>query len=431
MWGRTLCSIITKASPFIALLFYSPITSAKAQSSVNAQISSIQFVHEKVPIGKVTLEASYESSNSIFDSEPFMPQSEFHFYSFFETDRAGDRSFDIDSSVFRISTFKNNYFWVGRTHPLQEDLWDHPTLTTSAIGARWVQNQSNPFQPRASGWIGTGTHFRDSSTGIFLKACYSPLFLPHFGPSIEFSEFRDATGTRFARLPPQQIQINEQILPLRYRILIGNIRNIILQPQYLVEFGHDLEWQQLSLITWSAPSPSPKISTSGILKVTASDASVLATIQPTFPRQTFYALRWMIQQSHIESEISATYEKSSQQTTLSASLNFKEFIKLGYLTSFEQVPTPAEINSPIYAKNLLWLEATIKLFREKLTSTLHFEQHLDETSQDYWISTNLEYQLSPLTTLFFRTHTIAGHEESYFGNWKALDSIALGGKYEW
>lgn len=431
MRGRNFFSIIKTASPFIALLYCSFIALAEAQPRLNTQISGIQFAHEKTPIGKVTLNVNFESLSSVSHSQSSIPLAEFHFYSFFETDRTGDRSFDIDSSVFRFSPLENHYFWIGRTHPLQEDSRDLLILTTSAIGTRWVQNQSNPLQPRTSGWVGMGVHSRELTTGLFFTASYSPLFLPHFGPSVEFSESNDATGTRFARLPPQQILIHEQMLPLRYRILTGNIRNIILQPQYLIELGHDLEWQRLSMITWSAPSPSPKISTSGVLKVTPSDASVLATVQPTFPRETFYALRWLIQKSHLQAEFHATYEKSTQETTFSGSLSFKNFIKLGYLTSFERNESPGQINTPVYAKNLFWLETSIKTFRDRLTSTLHFEQHIDQKNPGYWISTDLEYQINTLTKLFFRTNTITGQDESYFGSWKALDSVALGGKYEW
>jgi|GEM_PF-3420128 len=426
--------------------------------TTTTRVSAVQFASEQIPIGRVDLQVHLRSTYTLNNfenphSSP-LPSRELHFYSFFETDRNGDRSFDLDSTLNRIALSSGSHLWIGRTHPLSESDSKNAILPTSAIGTRWVQNQSNPLESRVSGWLGIGAHFKilnrnvaERTTGLFITACFSPIFLPNFGPSIEFSETNPATGPRFARTPPSEIIINRESFPLHYRILRDDIGSIILQPQYFLEIGHQLQWQKISLMTWSAPIPSPKIHASGVLKVKQNGVSVLATVIPSFPRETFYGLRWEILTTSPlfkalnMAQIEAVYGRTlgySNQITFSASVGLRNFLTTGYLTTFrthssislDLINSPSIKNSD-YAENLFWIEISHAFLKEKLSTRLRVEQHLQSPEKDRWIHTNIDYLLERGMSIFFNTNLITGTNESYLSNWKTYDSVVIGGRYTW
>lgn len=452
--STTIPSLVKAETPHLNQSMIVPATTAR--------VSAVQFASEQMPIGRVDLQVHLHSTHTLphaFNDfkNPFsspLPSKELNFYSFFETDRNGDRSFDLDSTVGRIALNSGSYLWIGRSHPLSESLSRNAILPTSAIGTRWAQNQSNPLEPRVSGWLGIGAHFRtlDSRTssdtsGPFITATYSPIFLPSFGPSIEFSETIQATGSRFARMPPSEIAINREFFPLHYRILRSDISSIILQSQYFFEIGHQSQWkklsQKISFMAWSAPTPSPKIQASGILKVKQNEVSVLATVVPSFPREIFYCLRWQILTPSIlhNAQIEAVYGRTlgySNQITISGSVGLSKFFTTGYLTTLHtdslhslDLTNSASIKSPDYAENLFWFKISDAFLKEKLLAQLRVEQHLKPVENDRWIHANLDYSLEPGISIFLNTNLITGTDESYFGNWKAHDSVAIGGRYTW
>lgn len=415
--------MVTIHCPHLSLAF-----SGTDTPSLLAKITGTQFAPEKWPIARVDLQINRESESKLSNPNTDLALTEFHFDSFFETDRQGDQSFDLDPILWRIALIRNSYLWIGRTHPAQEMIsrthrQPSPLSPTSAIGARWVQNQSRPLTPRVSGWLGVGSHWQIPQTRTSLTVSYSPFFLPHTGPALQFSETAQATGSRFARLPPQEISVHGQILPLYYQIQPGEIRDIVLQPQYFVELGQDFFQQRISLITWSAPSPTPKIDASGVLKVTAESVFALATVHPSFPRENFYAFRWINLHSPLNSELEIVYESQSKRSTLSCSIQYQQSIQAGYLTSS---PPSHE-----YAQNLVWLEIQGTFFSNQLSSSLRIEQHLNKGQEDQWTQGQIEYKANEHLSTMITARSLTGTDSSYLAAWKILDSLAFGAAYRW
>ncbi|MCM2276966.1 MAG: hypothetical protein NDJ89_02690 [Oligoflexia bacterium] len=360
---------------------------------------------------------------------------EFHLFSFFEGDAnaGGDMSIDIDSTALRGNLSANGHFWFGRVHPLTEGDPRSAIRNTSAIGANWVQNQSNALDPRVSGWIGGGVHLKLADTGLFSTIGLSPIYLPSFGPRLTFSDEEDTRGSRFAKLPPLRYNYNGESFPMRYSIDTGSVADILLQPQYLLAFGHQSSYGRATGLFWSAPSPDPQVTTTGKLLVDAeTGVNVMVNAVPSFPRLNHYGFRYEGTGLFARPELSIIQELRSHRLTLSAAIMPLPFLQLGWLDSPGPEAPPADpANGPVsarYAKNLLWGELTPAW---KFSPTLRWERHLTEREQGFRLRQGFHFQASQNLTVAWSAEILAGEDGSYFGNWKSLDSVSLGARYQW
>ncbi len=217
---------------------------------------------------------------------------------FQETGAGRDQSFDvIEGKAVRESG--QTSFWLGRGLPWLESNSSRPADLSevrsarrrwawlSARGQSWVQNQSEVFEPIPTGWVGAGVRHRWSEHSEFSLAA-SPVFLPHFGPSLRLSADQPAEASRYGRLPPQQVRIGEALFPLRYQVDTGELSKLLLQPQIYAEWRSG----SFSLMGWSAPNPEPAIDPSAELLVREDDSRVLVTARPRFLRQDFLGMGW-------------------------------------------------------------------------------------------------------------------------------------------
>lgn len=439
---------ITNASKILgigSLALAAGIAASPARGEVmhsSISVAGQQFALESTPGSRVDLFAKISSEKSLYGGK--VARHELNFFSFFESGNAGDRSFDFDSTVSRWSVSpgeSQGHVWIGRVHPLTEGFEANAfnaVRATSAIGANWVQNQSNALAPRVSGWLGLGGHMKLGQTGLFVTAAYSPVFLPNFGPRLELSETDPAEGSRFASLPPATISLTQggPRFPLRYRVETGDLLKIVLQPQALLAAGYENDSYRLTLMAWSAPSPTPDVSTVGKVKVDSSDANVLVTATPSFARQNFLGAQWLGRGILFKPAFDLVYERSGR---LAASVRVSplRFLEAGYVTTLSEEKIAESSSEPSvstpapYSKDLLWAEAAASAFGGKLAPSLRLEQHLTKKLQGRWLKPQIGFKPDANWMLFANASVLTGPDQSYFGNWKSLDSVSMGASYQW
>ncbi|HCM38398.1 MAG: hypothetical protein A2Z97_02400 [Bdellovibrionales bacterium GWB1_52_6] len=416
-------------------LAFGPQLWAAVAPSSHLSLGAEQFARENRADPKVELNLFWASEQN---------NRELRLYSFFESGQGGDRSFDLDRAVVRVpttSTSAGGYFWLGRTHPLEEGAQGLPVETTSAIGAHWVQNQSDALNPRASGWIGAG--WSGNFEKFSLDAAASPLFLPSFGPRLDLSETDAVSGSRYARLPPQFVNSKRALVAIRYKVETGSIKNIVLQHQAYVAFGKRTELGTFRLLGWSAPSPDPELDVSDIIRVNSEDANALVTAAPRFPRQNFVAFQWRFQGKFQGANSSTTplavfesaYETGKANLSTSLSVRLLKFLRLGVLQTSalgqQALASNPALDSASYAEDLVWTELSSSLFQQRLRAALRWEQHWTSDRQGTWVRPLLEYSPEKRLILFAQANLLAGQAASYFGAWRSLDSVNTGVSYLW
>lgn len=420
----------------LALVMLTPVARAEIISP-RASIAGQQYATEEAPTSRVSLDGEMSSESTLYGRA--IPVRDLHLYSFFETGQLGDMSFDLDTMVLRARVNHYGHLWIGRNHPLQEgfEFGDANLVShTSAIGANWVQNQSNALSPRVSGWLGGGFHYKQAYTGMFVSATFSPVFLPSFGPRLDLSEHDPASGSRFATLPPAYIDINDNgvYYPMRYRVRIDDLKAIILQPQAFVAIGQENDFHRLTLMAWSAPSPAPQVKTFGKVAPTSGNVDVLVEATPQFARENFVGSQWIARGFSWQPRFEAVFEMRSQRASFSAAANPTAWLAIGGLTTVG-LPAPdpeAPVVSPNpYYKDLIWAEITPLMGASRFQPALRLEQHLSIGTTGRWLYPTLAYRMSRHTSFFASASILTGTDNSYFGNWRSLDSIAAGARFVW
>ena len=414
-------------------------TVARAEHvSPRVGVSGQQYATDLGPSSRVDLSGSITSETNLYGRN--IPSREMHLYSFFETGELGDRSFDLDTMVLRFRESDQSHFWIGRNHPLYEGFENSPStraLNTAAIGANWVQNQSEALSPRAMGWIGGGFHYKQPKNGIYFTTAFSPVFLPSFGPRVDLSEHEAAKGSHFGNLPPAYIDINNDgnYFPMRYRVKINDLKDIIFQPQFFAAVGQENDFHRLTFMIWSAPAPAPQVTTFGKVQIVSeAGVNILVEATPLFVRENFLGGQWLAHGLPWQPRIEAVYETRSNRATFSASASPLSWVSFGLMTA---VGLPAaDPASPVvapapYAKDLTWLELTPAPIGAHFSPSLRIEQHLTAGARGRWVKPLMTYRLSSITSFFAVANILTGPDRSYFGNWKSLDSVSLGARFIW
>lgn len=374
--------------------------------------SASQYAQENMPTSRAEIDATLKDGGV-----------EARLRSFVESGESGDRSIDLDPVVLRL---KQGAFWVGRAHPAAEALGIATPLPTSAIGTNWAQNQSDALRARVSGWIGLGGKLALLVPGLSVSASYSPIFLPNFGPSLVLSESESMKGARFVRLPPSYVLLSpEAPIPLRYRVQIGDLSEILFQNQFFTSLSYEVPALSAALLAWSAPSPDPRPETSAVLRIREKTLDALITAKPHFPRQRILGSRLGFKSLAWTPELQATFETESRDFTVSLAAAPARFFEFGVLHRMRSREEEFD-----YARGLTWLEGRYPI-SSRMETSLRLEQHLGAGREDRWLLPTLRFQPEPDLSFFVRASILTGTEASYFGTWRAQDSVAMGGVWTW
>ena len=347
---------------------------------------------------------------------------------FVESGPQGDWSFDIDRVVFPLGSS----FWIGRSHPL-ENPGGADLDPFSAVGNSWVQNQSNALHPRVSGWIGGGATF-EPRTNSRVRLAISPLFLPSFGPRLTVSETNPASGSYFSTHPPDFVLIEGVELPLRYRLQVGDIRSVVLQPQLFMSWSERTRSGQITVLGWSSPSPSPQLSSDAVIQIQDSQVLALATVTPQFERKHFAGITYdtYVPGNTWGFSLQGIKELGSRQTTVSGSAAFFPApslrVRLGVLHRL-----PGSSFAPIREirrDDRLTTAQVVYRWKKWLVSLLAQRNWAGDES-GHWFETTVGHALSKNLTVELRSSILSGSDRSFFGNWRALDQIILGAAWVW
>jgi hypothetical protein len=436
---RKALSIILTAIGFSGGLS-SPSIAAVFQSSTSLQ--GEQFASEEKPGSRIDFNFSLTSSPDPDEASKrsSLPARELHFYSFYETGTGGDHSFDLDRSLLRFSMTGQGHLWIGRTHPLIEATQGTSPTYLDAIGTNWAQNQSDALYPRVVGWVGVGGHLEDGNHAFSLTTAYSPLFLPSFGPRLQLSQTEAAQGSRFSRLPPQFVEQGDTTLPLRYNLEVGNLKNIVLQPQAFVSLGYANSDMRIDVMQWTAPDPSPDVDTDFALVTHTSgvwendSADVMIEAHPKFRRQDFTGVRYEANGIFGKPLLTGTYEWLRQEYTVSIQSTPIEYFSFGALNRWvpsASKPTSAATITPSIANRLIWAELRAKFYHERIMPSIHVERHVASDNFGHLIRPEILYSASSNLTLFAVAEIMRGQDRSYFGEWRSLGSAGMGVNWRW
>lgn len=384
-------------------------------------LSSRQYATDFNPVARTDLHLSLNSS-----------KFQGNIFSFFETGPLGDQSIDMDYSAFRFPILSKAHLWLGRLNPVSEGTSHFSPPHFSAVGSSWVQNQSNPLEPRVSGWLGLGFYFHPPEQAFFTSLAYSPIFLPTFGPHLSFTESGLVKKSRFGRSPPEYVKISNALVPLRYKISTGEIKDILFQHQGFGAVGLRSAVVQTMIFAWSSPSASPQLNVNHQLRIRNDDVYVWVEATPTFQRQNYIGGHFELlpyDTPRFASEV--LYEMRSQHVVISFELNPLSFLNGGILHTFEQKNAELLSNAK-YAEAFAWLELKALFFSETLVSSLRLEQHFAPIEKrGNWFRPKLEYIRNNKMSFFGELNIVSGQDKSYFGAWRAHDFFALGGSLRW
>lgn len=410
-------SAATSPTPFTTLDFF--------EFSLGAN----QYANESKPTPRFDLQLKWNSPNRLH---------QIGLTSFVEFGAGGNMTFDPDPVVFRVPIGTARVFF-GRTNPMFEGATKVVPTARDAIGAVWAQNQLDPLSPRATGWIGMGASIPLlSKNRLSLVAQYSPIFLPHFTPSLGIDEEGRVNASRFARLPPAWVNYDAGQIPIRLKIDTGPILQIIRQDQAFVGLDHASPNIEASVSVWTAPRPDPKIASSGKLLVNggnsmAPDLAAMVTAYPSFPRQNFLGTRFRLSRVFGSPEFQSAFlfgqgqPMSQQGGVISASWTPLRSLRLGFLDAIGTLrATDAD-----YTDRLVWAEYLYDINRSWVSSA-RIDQHVLTSRTGSYFSAMLGY--SPPATdwqIQARAGFLAGENAAYYGAWRNMDSVWLGAKSVW
>jgi len=426
---------MTRGIEFLFVIFgffaFWPIAGVQAaiqQSSV--ELSAEQFALEGAPKARLDMNILWESPGKL--PAPRFSVAELKIFAFQQVGQEGDKSFDVNTAVVRLEDRGVRHFWLGRALPLKEDPSRLEMPSTGALGVNWVQNQSNSLEPRPSGWIGAGWAGNVLDLGV--SVIVSPIFLPNFGPRLTLSEKAEASGSRFAQLPPAYLRGSDgSLIPMRYRLDTGDLQNVILRNQFFISIGPDTSWGSLRFLAWGAPSPQPVIDTQAGIAVDGGqkDVTALVTVVPKFPFQRFYGMHLVVGPTQWES----AYEDGTGLLTLSGEAHPLHWLTVGALQRVALKEQPADTNvivaaSP-YAKDLIWGEVGTWFFGGTLKPSLRLEHHFTSGKEGSWVRPLVQYAPKEGLIVYAQASILTGQEGSYFGQWRSLDSVSTGVRYQW
>jgi hypothetical protein len=355
-------------------------------------------------------------------------QTTIHSYS--ETSGKGSWSVDPDPLRFdfHLAEKRKSIFWIGRDHPLNL-VRNVRIKATDAIGTVWSQNQLNALEPRVAGWLGFGLHHRiTEQTGIILA--YSPFFIPTLSPSLGFNESGDLNPKRYSRLPPSDVNTGGAILPIRYQLELGQIRDLVLQSQFLVGLANETESTAFDATWFSAPRPNAVPLTSAKLAVTQTAVTAKVEIEPQFPREQWSSFRVQLKKIPFRPSfewVQGLQDWTQQYASFTGShpLTPSTSIEFGLLTHTGNTSEDPRFSDMLVFVRLPWTITDRFVFRNLIQSTL-----LTGKKSIYWLS-ELEIKIQNQWSTLINARMLSGDDYSWFGDWRAEDSAGIGVRWSW
>jgi hypothetical protein len=351
------------------------------------------------------------------------------FIGYVETGKRGTWNIDADPLRydFHYDEEKNNFIWLGREHPLNLTRND-PVQVTDAIGNIWAQNQINALNPRVVGWFSTGI-LQHLNPNLVVVGAFSPLFIPTFGPSLGFNDSGDLQPVRYARLPPASVNTGGVLLPIRYQLELGQIKDLLLRNQYFAGIVYKNENVYLEATYFSAPRPNAVPITQSALQITPQVVYAKVQIDPQFPREHWSTYRAQLLNVPLQPAVEFVYGiKSGQQQnhdqylSLSGNLStgFRQKASFGLLTSFQKNPEDPEFSDLLAFAYLPFHITDSWSLNTLVRSTLL------NTRQSIYSMLELQYDLNQNLSLLSSIRVLSGKNYSYFGDWRSEDSFTLG-----
>ena len=376
----------------------------------------------------------YLNSKTVFQTEKFLTRIN----TYYESGTRGAWSVDPDPLRFdiQLGDQAQNFIWIGREHPLNLTR-SSPVEATDALGTVWAQNQLNALAPRVSGWIGAGLHQELSSQWTLLLA-YSPIFIPTFSPSLGFSDFGDLNPSRFSRLPPASVSTGGVVLPIRYQLELGQITNLVLHPQFFTGIAHQEDTVYMDAYFYSAPRPEPVPLTTATLSVTPTVVNAKVEIEPQFPREYWTGMRTQFKDLPFQPAIEFVqglhnwmyhyasftgYFNSPQINSNVVSRTTRA--SFGLLTHLQK-----RFDDPQFSDLLAFLKLPVDLTNELSLRSMIEATLLAGKRSFYWTS-ELEYAFTKTFSAMTAIRILSGENYSYFGDWRAEDSLSLGLRWIW
>jgi len=391
-----------------------------------------QYAKEANPAARFDFSIDWQSTEAL---SPEFKKRELSAFGFYEPGKKGDWSVDLDRAAVRFKTSSSSHFTLGRIHPVEEMNPGYRSENTSAIGANWSQNQKTPLSPKVSGWVSVSERMKFGDSGVQAIATYSPVFVPHLGPRLDFSDVSSSDGARFALLPPASVKVGDAILPLRYKVDTGDLSGIVFQSQYFVSAGYHKGGIAADALFWSAPSPEPTIDASGILRVNSETVDALATAKPRFEREYFVGGRFAFSEVVTRPEVELLHEFVSNRTSVSLMDRPFSFLDVGLLHTFQRyTPPSAGEASPVspFRKQLAWIDLHSSLGSKKQWEpSVKWEHHFTSRLSGDWVISRLAYRFFEGFSVYGYLSLLSGRSGSYFGNWRALDSFGFGLRWKW
>lgn len=403
-------------------------STAHASFEEELQVQIFRYATENAP-------TFYLSSKSVFLTDNFLTKID----GYFESGSKGAWSVDPDPLRFmwKLDPEAKSLIWIGRDHPLNFTR-SIPVEPTTALGTIWGQNQLDALNPRVSGWFGLGSVYELDPRWKLVLA-YSPLFIPTFGPSLGFTDRGELNPSRYARLPPQSATIGGVITPIRYRIEIGQLSDLLLQHQAMIAISHDDEDVNMDAYTYTAPRPVPVPNQSAALGVTAYDVNAKVNVQVQFPREYFSGMRAQFKKLPFNPAVEFVQQLDQLNVHYVSVTGYFNAIKLnqnlatrttnrasfGLLTHFDKT-----FDSPTLSDLMAFIRLPVDLTNDLELRSLIQSTFMTLKKSIYWIN-ELEYTVNKQLSVLAAIRLLAGDDNSYFGDWRDQDSYSAGLRWIW
>jgi hypothetical protein len=366
------------------------------------------------------------SNQSYFESESFLTRVNFYV----ESGPLGSWSFDPDPLRYnlKLNSKGTDFLWFGREHPLNL-VRGEPVEFTSALGSVWTQNQLEPLSPRVSGWIGTG-FVKDLNVDSSWKlvGAYSPLFLPSFGPSLGFTDRGELNPSRFARLPPSQVNTGGVTVPIRYQLRIDQLSELVLQNQAFLGVSHNTDAVNFDIYAYTAPKPDPVARTDAKLAVGEDAVNARVDVKPQFPREYWVGTR--VQNKTMPFKPAFEFlQKANELSVHVASITgyLDGAIKgsFGVTSHFQKM-----FDGPTQSDGFVFVNLPFALSDELTLHSVFQATLLNGKRGWYWMN-QLEYAFKAGFSVLGAIRILSGEDNSYFGDWRNQDSVSMGFKWAW
>ncbi|MBI1860645.1 MAG: hypothetical protein HYR96_06985 [Deltaproteobacteria bacterium] len=377
----------------------------------------------------VTL-SSYQRFSNAYANSPWM----WGYHIEIGTDLAsnlhsGNHSIDLDRAWYRSPFAETNLggeiTW-GRIHPWEVSLNPESLRPWGLAGSLQGQNRgvslgpvtnhSNFPSPTLLGWV--GVHYWSdpvSSDSFQWGLSMTPITIPTMGSSFEFGN--NSSHTRFGRTGGT-IQTESGTLPIRFEADNSTARNIIAQPQVMIQSYWDLNRVTLGLENWSwisnAPRPNPLLG--AVSRIDTSTGQSVAVVSPLFPRQ------WTVGNTTQWSP--GNYRGYSFFSTLlyqdDPNWGFEvgaknRFVRFSYLNQFGNRSVPESR----YTGSFMQYEGQYPL--GQFTPYWGAKHHM--ALKDAWFRTGVRTSIGRDTSLDVGADIFAGATGSYFSQWQDNDRI--------